>query len=69
MPCYCNQCALIPKNTWCEAHRHKTEVEYVAKQSGKWIKLFLEGVKTRRGFDAYKVLREDVLNVWGKRNA
>ena len=38
----------------------------MASKSGAWIKEFLEGVKEKRGFDAYKKLREDVLKVWNK---
>jgi len=49
-----------------ETDRHRHEVEFVAKQDGNWIKEFLEGVKEKRGFDAYKKLRDDVLKVWKK---
>lgn len=46
--------------------RHKHEVEFVAKKSGNWIKGFLEEVKLKRGFDAYKRLRDDVAKIWRK---
>ena len=50
-----------------EPERHKKEVEYVAKQSGEWIKEFLRMVEKRRGFDSYARLRNDVLKVWNKK--
>ena len=49
-----------------EPERHKKEVEFVARQSGEWIKGFLEMVEKRRGFDAYRDLRNAVLKVWKK---
>ena len=66
MPCHCEQCTDQPGETCTENHRHKCEVNYVAKQSGAWIKEFLEGVKEKRGSDAYRKVREDVLKVWNK---
>jgi len=47
-----------------EQERHRHEVEYVAKQEGKWIKEYLEGVQEKRGFEAYKRLRDDVAKLW-----
>lgn len=66
MPCQCEQCTDKPGETYTEQFRHRCEVDFVAKQSGSWIKEFLEGVKLKRGYDAYKKLREDVLKVWNK---
>jgi hypothetical protein len=43
------------------------EVNFVSKQSGEWIKEFLEKVKEKRGFESYKNLRNDVLKVWKDR--
>jgi hypothetical protein len=47
-----------------EADRHQCEVNFVSKNSGEWIKEFLEGVKKKRGLDAHLILREDVAKVW-----
>lgn len=66
MPCHCEQCTDTPGETYTEKFRHAKEVEFVAEHSGAWIKEFLEGVKEKRGFEAYKKLREDVLKVWDK---
>lgn len=66
MTCKCEQCTDAPGETYTEKHRHMCEVNYVAKQSGAWIKAFLDGVKLKRGFDAYKKLRNDVLKIWKK---
>lgn len=66
MPCRCEQCSKEPSPTYTEAFRHAKEVEFVAEHSGAWIKEFLEGVKEKRGSDAYRKLREDVLKVWNK---
>ena len=49
-----------------EPKRHRCEVNHVSKQSGEWIKEFLRMVEKRRGFDAYRDLRNDVLKVWKK---
>lgn len=49
-----------------EEARHIAEVNYVSKQTGAWIKEFLEKVKIKRGDDAYHRLRNDVLKVWNK---
>lgn len=66
MPCHCTDCSTDPLPTYSEDFRHKTEVNYVAKQNSKWIKEFLEKVKVKRGDDAYNRLRNDVLKVWNK---
>lgn len=66
MPCHCEQCDDQSGETYTEKFRHRCEVNYVASKSGAWIKEFLDGVKEKRGFDAYKKLREDVLRVWNK---
>jgi hypothetical protein len=50
-----------------EPERHMAEVNFVSKQSGEWIKEFLEKVKEKRGFESYKNLRNDVLKVWKDR--
>jgi DNA-binding transcriptional regulator YbjK len=47
-----------------EEARHKAEVNHVLSHDAQWIKKFLEGVLEKRGFDAYKKLRDDVFNVW-----
>lgn len=49
-----------------EQERHQKEVEFVAKQGVNWIKLHLAGVQEKRGFDAYKRLRDDVARLWKK---
>jgi hypothetical protein len=64
MPCCCNQCSETPEETWCESHRHKTEVEYVSKQTGSWIKEFLDGIEKVRGSAARDRLRSDVYKLW-----
>ena len=52
--------------TWTEEYRHQKEVEYVAKQSAKWIKNHLKGVGEIRGEPARIKLRSDVLKIWEK---
>lgn len=47
-----------------EQDRHKHEVEFVASHDGDWIKSFLQGVHDKRGFEAYKRLRDDVAKLW-----
>jgi len=37
-----------------EKHRHECEVRFVASHDDEWIKDHLEGVKEKRGFNAYK---------------
>jgi len=49
-----------------EADRHRCEVEFVSSHDGDWIKEHLAGVKEKRGFDAYKRLRDDVASIWKK---
>ena len=49
-----------------ESDRHKHEVEFVASHDGDWIKSFLQGVNEKRGFEAYKRLRDDVAKLWRK---
>ena len=49
-----------------EADRHRHEVEFVAGHDADWIKEHLAGVKEKRGFDAYKRLRDDVARLWKK---
>lgn len=49
-----------------EQDRHQKEVEFVAKKDADWIKEHLAGVKEKRGFDAYKRLRDDVAKIWKK---
>ncbi len=50
-----------------EADRHRAEVNFVANHSGEWIKDFLEKVREKRGFEACRNLRDDVLKVWRKK--
>ena len=50
-----------------EPDRHRCEVNFVAAQSGEWIKTHLEGVKLKRGFEAYKNLRDEVRKIWENR--
>lgn len=47
-----------------EPKRHSCEVNHVSKQSGEWIKEYLEKVKEKRGFEIYKKLRDDVKKLW-----
>ena len=49
-----------------EQERHRCEVAYVAKQGVDWIKTHLAGVQEKRGFLAYKRLRDDVAELWRK---
>ena len=49
-----------------ETDRHKKEVEFVAKKDANWIKTHLAGVHEKRGFSAYKKLRDDVAKIWKK---
>lgn len=46
-----------------EQDRHKHEVEFVASHDDDWIKSFLQGVHEKRGFYAYKKLRDDVAKI------
>jgi len=50
-----------------EPDRHRCEVNFVAAQSGEWIKEHLEGVKLKRGFESYKKLRDEVRKIWENR--
>ena len=50
-----------------EQYRHRKEVEFVASHGGDWIKSFLQGVHEKRGFDAYKKLRDDVAKLWKRK--
>lgn len=52
-----------------EVERHRKEVEFVASHDGDWIKSFLQGVHEKRGFDAYKQLRDDVAKIWRNNGA
>jgi len=47
-----------------EQHRHECEARFVASHNTGWIKDHLEGVKEKRGFSAYKRLRDDVAKLW-----
>jgi len=49
-----------------EQHRHECEARFVASHDAEWIKDHLEGVKEKRGFLAYKKLRDDVAKIWKK---
>ena len=46
--------------------RHQKEVGFVAKKDADWIKTHLAGVQVKRGFAAYKRLRDDVARLWKK---
>jgi hypothetical protein len=50
-----------------EQERHRCEVAYVAKQGVDWIKTHLSGVQEKRGFEAYKKLRDDVEKIWKRK--
>jgi hypothetical protein len=50
-----------------EPDRHRLEVEFVAKKDAEWIKTHLVGVQEKRGFEAYKKLRDD-LDKFGENN-
>ena len=67
MPCKCPQCTDTPDETYTDKHRFRCEVNFVAAQSGEWIKSHLEGVKLKRGFDAYKKLIDEVVKIWEAR--
>lgn len=67
MKCHCKDCSPDPLQTYSEQFKHESEVRYVSKQNGAWIKEFLEGVEKKRGFDARDRLRKDVLIEWNKR--
>ena len=47
--------------------RHQKEVEFVAKKDANWIKTHLAGVHEKRGFLAYKKLRDDVAKIWKRK--
>jgi len=49
-----------------EQERHECEVRFVASHDDEWIIDHLDGVKEKRGFDAYKRLRDDVAKLWKK---
>jgi len=49
-----------------EQDRHRHEVEFVASHDGDWIKEYLAKVNDKRGFEAYKRLRDDVAKLWKK---
>ena len=49
-----------------EKFRAECEARFVAGHNSAWIKEFLRMVEKRRGFDAYRDLRNDVLKVWKK---
>jgi len=49
-----------------EKHRHECEARFVAGKDDEWITDHLEGVKEKRGFLAYKKLRDDVAKLWKK---
>ena len=44
-----------------EQERHEAEVNYASKQTNEWIKEYLAGVMSKRGFEAYQKLRNDLL--------
>ena len=50
-----------------EQERHQKEVEFVAKKDANWIKTHLAGVQEKRGFLAYKKLRDDVAKIWKRK--
>ena len=50
-----------------EKHRHECESRFVARKDDEWIIDHLEGVKEKRGFDAYKRLRDDVAILWKRK--
>ena len=50
-----------------EQHRNECESLFVASKDAEWIKDYLEGVKEKRGFDAYKRLRDDVAKIWKRK--
>lgn len=50
-----------------EKDRHQKEVEFVAKKDANWIKTHLAGVQVKRGFLAYKKLRDDVARLWKRK--
>ena len=49
-----------------EQHRHECEVRYSLSKGADWIKTHLAGVQVKRGFVAYKRLRDDVARLWKK---
>jgi len=61
MKCQCIDCSNgNPSNTYSEQHRHECEVREIAKKPGINIKEYLDGIQTKRGYAAYKKLRDDV---------
>jgi len=49
-----------------EQHRNECEVRFAASHGVDWIKTYLAGVQVKRGFAAYKSLRDDVARLWKK---
>lgn len=47
-----------------EQERHGCEVKHVCTMREKQKDLHLAGVHEKRGFDAYKRLRDDVAKIW-----
>lgn len=60
MKCQCIDCSDNPSNTYSEQYRHECEVREIAKKPGREIKEYLSGVEIKRGYAAYKKLRDDV---------
>ena len=49
-----------------DKHRHECESRFVASKDAEWIIDHLDGVQVKRGFGAYKRLRDDVARLWKK---
>ena len=52
-----------------EQARHSCEVNYLCKHGADFIKSYLEKVQEKRGFLAYKKLRDDVAKIWRNNGA
>ena len=49
-----------------DKHRHECEARFAASHGADWIKTHLAGVQVKRGFVAYKRLKDDVAKLWKK---
>jgi hypothetical protein len=63
LTCYCQDCAITPRDTYSEEFRHACEAREIAKRKGSEIKLYLEGIEQKRGIDARVKLRKDILQI------
>ena len=66
MTCYCVDCSKTPALTYLDQYRHEAEVREVMRRFGtkEQIKVYLEGIEKKRGFEAMQRLRMDLLKEW-----